>query len=106
MFCFEHQCVCVVSISPINTFDVMNQWSVSTFGKSPSPHDPEQHHVDHAGDDGADADDDDINADGNDEDDSSGGFADFTTNHLFSLLTASAPTMPTSTRVPPPVSNH
>ena len=92
-------------ISPINSFDVMNQWSVSTFGKSPSPHDPEQHHADHAGDDGADAGDD-VNADGNDEDDSSGGFADFTTNHLFSLLTASAPTMPTSTRVPPPVSNH
>ena len=58
-------------------------------------------------DDGIDDDDDgDGDGDGDDDDDGDADGdgdvgADFTANHLFSLLTSIAPTMPTSTRVPP-----
>ena len=69
---------------------------------------PPHHDADAASDDGEGDDDglnDDGDGDGNDDDGS--GFADFTTNHLFSLLTAS-PTMPEPfyqfyTRVLPPI---
>ena len=73
---------------------------------------PPHHDADAASDDGEDADaDDGLNddgvGDGDGDDGDGGGFADFTTNHLFSLLTAS-PTMPEPfyqfyTRVLPPI---
>ena len=84
--------VFVFPIRPVTALMWWNDGQSAVFYKS--------HDAGAANDDDGIDDDDDGDGDAGGDGDGDVG-ADFTANHLFSLLTSIAPTMPTSTRVPP-----